>query len=124
IARAAIESTAENFSDGVVAPAFWFVVLGLPGLLAYKTINTADSMIGHLSPRYRDFGRAASRLDDWVNLPASRLAGILLALAAPLAGGSIRNALRVMLRDARKHRSPNAGWPESAAAGALDIALA
>jgi len=123
VSRAAIESTAENFSDAVVAPAFWFLLLGLPGLLAYKAINTADSMIGHLSPRYRDFGWAAARLDDLVNLPASRLAGCLVALAAPAAGGSVATAFAVMRRDAPGHRSPNAGWPEAAMAGALGIAL-
>jgi adenosylcobinamide-phosphate synthase len=124
ICRAAIESAAENFSDGVVAPALWFLVLGLPGLFAYKAINTADSMIGHLSERYRDFGWAAARLDDIVNLPASRIAGALLTLAAPLAAGSIVTAFRVMLADAGRHRSPNAGWPEAAMAGALGVALA
>ena len=124
ICRAAIESTAENFSDGVVAPAFWFALLGLPGLFAYKAINTADSMIGHLTDHHREFGWAAARLDDLVNLPASRLAGFLLALAAPVAGGSIGEALRTMARDAGKHRSPNAGWPEAAMAAALGLALA
>jgi adenosylcobinamide-phosphate synthase len=124
ICRAAIESAAENFSDGVVAPALWFLVLGLPGLFAYKAINTADSMIGHLSERYRDFGWAAARLDDLVNLPASRLAGALLAVAAPLASGSIVTAFRIMLADAGRHRSPNAGWPEAAMAGGLGVALA
>ena len=123
VSRAAIESAAENFSDAVVAPALWFALLGLPGLLAYKAINTADSMIGHLSPRHRDFGRAAARLDDLVNLPASRLAGSLVALAAPAAGGSVATAFAVMRRDAPGHRSPNAGWPEAAMAGALGVAL-
>jgi adenosylcobinamide-phosphate synthase len=122
--RAAIESTAENFSDGVVAPALWFAVLGLPGLIAYKAINTADSMIGHRSERHRKFGWAAARLDDLVNLPASRIAGALVALAAPTAGGSIGEAFRTMWRDAGKHRSPNAGWPEAAMAAALGLALA
>ena len=102
ICRAAIESTAENFSDGVVAPAIWFLLLGLPGLLAYKAINTADSMIGHLTPRHQDFGWAAARLDDLVNLPASRLAGALIALAAPAVGGQHRAGVPVMVRDARK----------------------
>jgi adenosylcobinamide-phosphate synthase len=124
ITRAAIESTAENFSDGVVAPAFWFAVFGLPGLLAYKMINTADSMIGHRSARHEAFGWAAARLDDCVNLPASRLAGFLIAMAAPFAHGTIGRSFAVMLDDARKHRSPNAGWPEAAMAGALGIALA
>lgn len=124
VSRASIESCAENFSDGVVAPAFWFAVLGLPGLFAYKAVNTADSMIGHKTDRHGAFGWAAARFDDLVNLPASRLSGLLIAFAAPLAGGSIRQALQTIGRDAGKHRSPNAGWPEAAMAGALDIALA
>ncbi|MCX5578662.1 adenosylcobinamide-phosphate synthase CbiB [Kaistia terrae] len=124
VTRAAIESTAENFSDGVVAPAFWFAVFGLPGLFAYKMINTADSMIGHRSTRHEAFGWAAARLDDLVNLPASRLAGFLIAMAAPFVGGTIKQSFVTMLDDARKHRSPNAGWPEAAMAGALGIALA
>jgi adenosylcobinamide-phosphate synthase len=124
ICRAAIESTAENFSDGVMAPAIWFLLLGLPGLLAYKAINTADSMIGHLTPRHQDFGWAAARCDDLVNLPASRLAGAFIALAAPASAGSIVQAFRVMVSDAPRHRSPNAGWPEAAMAAALGLALA
>jgi adenosylcobinamide-phosphate synthase len=123
VCRAAIESTAENFSDAVVAPAFWFAVLGLPGLLAYKAVNTADSMIGYLSPRYEQFGWASARLDDLVNLPASRIAGVLLALAAPAGGGCVGESLRIMRRDAPGHRSPNAGWPEAAMAAALGLAL-
>ena len=124
VSRAAIESTAENFSDGVVAPALWFAVLGLPGLFAYKMINTADSMIGHRTPRHRAFGWASARLDDLVNLPASRLAGFLIVMAAPFVGTSIGATFVVMLDNARKHRSPNAGWPEAAMAGALGLALA
>jgi adenosylcobinamide-phosphate synthase len=124
VCRAAIESCAENFSDGVVAPVFWLALLGLPGLLAYKAINTADSMIGHRSARHEAFGWAAARLDDLVNLVPARLTGVLLALVAPLTGGSITVSLQVMRRDAPKHRSPNAGWPESAMAGALGLALA
>ncbi|MGM4989247.1 adenosylcobinamide-phosphate synthase CbiB [Tardiphaga sp. 841_E9_N1_2] len=124
VSRAAIESTAENFSDGIVAPVFWLALLGLPGLIAYKAINTADSMIGHRSVRYQDFGWAAARLDDLVNLIPARLSGVLVALAAPVARGSIISSLKIMLRDASKHRSPNAGWPESAMAGALGIAIA
>ncbi len=124
VARAAIESAAENFSDGVAAPAFWFACLGLPGLLAYKAVNTADSMVGHLSDRHRAFGWASARFDDLVNLVPARLSGLLVALAAPAAGGSQVAAWRVMWRDARLHRSPNAGWPEAAMAGALGIALA
>ena len=124
ISRAAIESAAENFSDGLVAPAFWFALLGLPGLLAYKAINTADSMIGHRSERYRDFGRATARLDDVVNYLPARLSAILIALAARLVGGSVGKAFAIVASDAKKHRSPNAGWPEAAMAGALGIALA
>jgi adenosylcobinamide-phosphate synthase len=124
VARASIESLAENASDGVVAPAFWFVLLGLPGLVVYKAINTADSMIGHRTPRHEAFGWAAARLDDLVNLPASRLAGLLLASAAIFVpGASPADALEAMSRDASKHRSPNAGWPESAMAGALGLKL-
>lgn len=123
VARAAIESLAENLSDGVVAPAFWFAVAGLPGLAAYKAINTADSMIGHLSARHRAFGWASARLDDLVNLVPARLTALLLAGAAPLAGGSAGAAIRTAWRDAGLHRSPNAGWPESAMAGALGLAL-
>jgi len=124
VSRAAIESTAENFSDGIVAPVFWLALLGLPGLIAYKAINTADSMIGHRSMRYQDFGWAAARLDDLVNLIPARLSGLLVACVAPIARGSITTSLRVMMRDASKHRSPNAGWPEGAMAGALGIAIA
>lgn len=124
VARAAIESLAENFSDGVVAPAFWLAVAGLPGIALYKAINTADSMIGHLSPRYRAFGWAAARLDDLVNLPAARLTALLIALGAALTpGASAGAALGAAWRDARRHRSPNAGWPEAALAGALGLRL-
>jgi len=121
VARAAIESLAENFSDGIVAPLFWLAVLGLPGAAAYKAANTADSMIGHRNARYEDFGKAAARFDDLVNLPASRLAALWLALAA---GGGAGAALAAVWRDAGKHRSPNAGWPEAAMAGALGLKLA
>ncbi len=124
VCRAAIESCAENFSDGVVAPVFWLALLGLPGLLAYKAINTADSMIGHRTARHESFGWAAARLDDLVNLIPARLSGLLLALVAPAAKGTVIKTLKVMARDARKHRSPNAGWPESAMASALGLALA
>jgi len=125
VARAAIESLAENFSDGVVAPLFWLALAGLPGILIYKAINTADSMIGHLSDRHRAVGWAAARFDDLINLPASRLAGLWLVLAAAIIpGASARGAWRAVWRDARKHRSPNAGWPEAAMAGALDLRLA
>lgn len=124
IARAAIETTAENFSDGVVAPVFWFALLGLPGLVLYKAINTADSMIGHRNARFEAYGWAAARLDDLVNLVPARLAGLLVAFVAPIAGGRIGPALKIMMRDARVHKSPNAGWPEAAMAGALGVALA
>jgi adenosylcobinamide-phosphate synthase len=125
VARAAIESLAENFSDAVVAPVFWLVLAGLPGIALYKAINTADSMIGHRTPRHTEFGWAAARLDDLVNLPASRLAALLLIAASALrTDGSARRAWRAVRRDAAKHRSPNAGYPEAAMAGALDLSLA
>ncbi|MCB5203444.1 adenosylcobinamide-phosphate synthase CbiB [Neorhizobium sp. T786] len=125
VCRAAIESLAENFSDGIVAPAFWLGVGGLAGGAAYKAANTADSMIGHRSPRHQAFGWAAARFDDLINLPASRLSGALFVAAAALVPGtSPLNALAAIRRDARHHRSPNAGWPEAAMAGALGIALA
>jgi adenosylcobinamide-phosphate synthase len=124
VARAAIESCAENFSDGVAAPVFWYAIAGLPGLLVYKAANTLDSMIGHRSGRYLAFGWAAARLDDLLNLIPARLAGLLLAAAAAiLPNASGGRALAVMRRDAGRHRSPNAGWPEAAAAGALGLAL-
>jgi adenosylcobinamide-phosphate synthase len=124
ISRAAIESLAESFSDGVVAPLFWMAVAGLPGALAYKAINTADSMIGHKTPRHLHFGWAAARADDLVNLPASRLAALWLALAALLRPGlSARQAFVVAWQDAGRHDSPNAGWPEAAMAGALGVRL-
>jgi adenosylcobinamide-phosphate synthase len=125
IARAAIESLAENFSDGVVAPAFWLAAAGLAGGAVYKAINTADSMIGHRTPRHAAFGRAAARLDDLVNLPASRLSGLLLVAAAAMtSGASPAGAWRTLRRDAPRHRSPNAGYPEAATAGALGLTLA
>ncbi|WP_192255762.1 adenosylcobinamide-phosphate synthase CbiB [Mesorhizobium silamurunense] len=125
IARAAIESLAENFSDGIVAPAIWTGIGGLAGGVAYKAANTADSMIGHRTPKHEAFGRAAARFDDLINLPASRLTGLLIVLAAFLVkGADPRNAWQVMRRDAKKHRSPNAGWPEAAMAGALGLVLA
>ena len=125
VARAAIESLAENFSDGVVAPAIWTAVAGLPGGAIYKAINTADSMIGHRSERYAAFGSASARLDDLVNLPASRLTALLIVAASySIAGASPQNAWRAVRRDAPRHRSPNAGWSEAAMAGALGIAIA
>ena len=123
VCRAAIESLAENFSDGVVAPLFWMVVLGLPGALAYKAVNTADSMIGHRTERHEAFGWASARFDDLVNLPASRLSALWLMLAAIPLGLSPAGALRTIRSDAGHHRSPNAGWPEAAMAGALGIRL-
>lgn len=125
VCRAAIESLAENFSDGVVAPSLWLGLLGLGGGAGYKAINTADSMIGHRSPRHEAFGWASARLDDLVNLPASRLTGFLFVAAAFLVkGASPQDAFRAIMRDAHHHRSPNAGWPEAAMAGALGFALA
>lgn len=125
VCRAAIESLAENFSDGIVAPAFWLGVGGLAGGAAYKAVNTADSMIGHRTDRHEAFGWASARFDDLVNLPASRLSGALLVAAACLIpGASPARAIAAIRRDARHHRSPNAGWPEAAMAGALGIALA
>ncbi len=124
VARATIESLAENASDGVTAPVFWFAVLGLPGLAAYKAINTADSMIGHRTPRHEAFGWASARLDDLVNLPASRLTAALFVLAAMFCEASPGGAIKAVFRDAHRHRSPNAGWPEAAMAGALGLKLA
>jgi adenosylcobinamide-phosphate synthase len=126
VCRAAIESLAENFSDGVVAPALWYAFLGLPGLFAYKMLNTADSMIGHRNAKYIDFGWASARLDDLANWPAARFSILLIA-----AGAWVRSsrtaaiaALDAALRDSGLHRSPNSGWPEAAMAGALGIGLA
>jgi adenosylcobinamide-phosphate synthase len=116
VAMAAIESLAESFNDGVVAPIFWFVVGGLPGLFVYKAVNTADSLIGHREPRWRSFGWASARFDDLLNLIPARIAGGLVALVA-------RGGWRIMLRDASRHASPNAGWPEAAMAGALGVRL-
>jgi adenosylcobinamide-phosphate synthase len=125
VARAAIESLAENLSDGIVAPVMWLAIAGLPGAALYKAINTADSMIGHRTSRHAAFGWAAARLDDLVNLPASRLSALLLVAAAAIAkGASARAAWRAVWRDAARHRSPNAGYPEAAMAGALGLALA
>jgi adenosylcobinamide-phosphate synthase len=125
VARAAIESLAENFSDGVVAPVLWTALGGLTGGALYKAVNTADSMIGHKTDRYAAFGREAARLDDLINLPASRLAALWLVLAAALTtGASAQEAARAVRRDASSHRSPNAGWPEAAMAGALGLKLA
>lgn len=117
VALAATESLAESFCDGIVAPAIWFLVGGLPGMLMCKAVNTADSMIGHRDARYRAFGWAAARTDDLVNFIPARLSGLLICLARPGAAGL--NGLRMMLRDARHHASPNGGWPEAAMAGVL-----
>nr|QDF42253.1 cobalamin biosynthesis protein CobD [Bradyrhizobium symbiodeficiens] len=119
IARAAIESLAENASDGIVAPVFWGALFGLPGILGYKAINTLDSMIGHRSERHEAFGWAAARIDDVANFIPARLTGFLFVLLAPRRS----DALTCMTRDARRHRSPNAGWPEAAMAGGLGVRL-
>jgi adenosylcobinamide-phosphate synthase len=125
VSRAAIESLAENFSDGVVAPAFWYALLGLPGILAYKMLNTADSMIGHRSERHLHFGRWSARADDYANLVPARLSALVISLGAISLDGiaAARAAIGSALRDAGLHRSPNAGWPEAAFAGALGFAL-
>lgn len=119
VARSAIESAAENLSDGVIAPAFWFLLLGLPGLVTYKLINTADSMVGYRNERYAQFGTAAARLDDLLNLLPARLTALLIALTHGALG-----QWRAIAADARQHKSPNAGWPEAATARALGVALA
>lgn len=125
VSRAAIESLAENFADGVVAPALWYALLGLPGILAYKMLNTADSMIGHKNDTYLDFGWAAARLDDLANWPAARLSALIVAVAAWSRDGrpAALRTLAVASRDSGLHRSPNSGWPEAAFAGALDLQL-
>jgi len=125
VSRAAIESLAENFSDGVVAPIFWTAMFSLTGGVLYKAANTADSMIGHTSEKYNAFGWAAARFDDLINLPASRISAVLIILAAALIPGcSAWNAIKAVRRDAPHHRSPNAGWPEAAMAGALGLKIA
>ena len=122
VAKAALEGLAENTADGITAPIFWYALLGLPGLVIYKAINTADSMIGHKSEKYLHFGWAAAKLDDLVNLPASRLTGLMFAAAAWVSSKTdAQSALQSMWRDAGKHQSPNAGWPEAAMAGALGL---
>lgn len=124
VVKGAIESLAENMSDGVTAPLFWLVLAGLPGIALYKAVNTADSMIGHKSERYSEFGRASARLDDLLNLVPSRVTGWLIAVAAAiLPGVSGKDSIGAMARDARNHSSPNAGWPEASMAGALGIRL-
>jgi adenosylcobinamide-phosphate synthase len=122
VAKAALESLAENTADGIVAPVFWYALLGLPGIVAYKAINTADSMIGHKSDRHLFFGFCAAKLDDLVNLPASRLTALFFAMAALFTSkAAAQNALQSAWDDASKHKSPNAGWPEAAMAGALGL---
>jgi adenosylcobinamide-phosphate synthase len=124
VARAAIESLAENFADGVVSPVFWYVLAGLPGLFAYKMLNTLDSMIGYRNAKYLYFGWASARLDDLANLIPARLSGLIMALAVTFTpGGNPIKALQVMRTDASHHPSPNSGWPEAAMAGGLDLAL-
>ena len=125
ICRASIESLSENFSDGVIAPIFWYLIAGIPGILIYKTLNTADSMVGHLNDKYTHFGWASARLDDVANFIPARLTALLIFLTAmiiPSAQGF--KALESCLRDANRHRSVNAGWPEAAMAGALNIRIA
>lgn len=126
ISRASLESLAENSSDGIMAPFFWLCVAGLPGIICYKMINTADSMVGYLSDQYRDYGYASAKLDDWVNFIPSRLTGFSFCGATACHYGITQGiyALRIMIRDARLHKSPNAGWPESAMAASLGLALA
>jgi adenosylcobinamide-phosphate synthase len=119
IARAAIESLAENTSDGIVAPVFWGALFGLPGIVGYKAINTLDSMIGHRTERHEAFGWASARIDDLANFVPARLTGLLFVLIAPRRF----EAMACMMRDARRHRSINAGWPEAAMAGALGVRL-
>ncbi|KDE19555.1 cobalamin biosynthesis protein CobD [Acetobacter aceti 1023] len=119
VIRAALESLAENFSDGIVAPLFWTALFGLPGTVFYKAINTADSMIGHLSPRYAAFGMVSAKMDDLINLPASRLAALCILLAS--SPTQWQTIWATVWRDARRHRSPNAGWPETALATALGV---
>lgn len=125
VCRSAIESLAENLSDGVVAPVFWGALFGLPGLLSYKMLNTADSMIGHRTEMYKEFGWAAARLDDIANFLPARLTAFLIILAAILvSAGAMVQSIRAVIRDARKHNSFNAGYPEAAMAGALGLRLA
>lgn len=130
VVRAALESLAENASDGVVAPALWYLVFGLPGLFAYKVVNTADSMIGHMNTRYRDFGYASAKLDDLMNFVPARATAVLFAMASsfdrlsgPKRSPGFRKTMAVTRRDAPKHRSPNAGWPEVAMAVGLGVSL-
>lgn len=126
ISRASVESLAENFSDGTVAPIFWYAFLGLPGILAYKMLNTLDSMIGHRTKKYKHFGWASALLDDLANWIPARLSALLIAAGAFIVRGpqAAAHAVKIAFSDASLHRSPNAGWPEGAMSGALDVALA
>jgi adenosylcobinamide-phosphate synthase len=121
LTRAALESVAENTSDAAVAPLWWGALGGVPGLLVYRGANTLDAMIGHRSPRYNRFGWAAARLDDVLNYLPARATGLLVAICAPVAGGSSGRALTAWQRDAARHPSPNAGVAEAAFAGALGV---
>ncbi len=125
ISKAAIESVAENFSDGVVAPALWYAAFGLPGILFYKAVNTADSMIGHRTVKYENFGKGAAVLDDWMNWPAARLSSLIIVLAVAVGrGGKLAKTVwQITFRDAPLHLSPNAGWPEASFASALGLSL-
>jgi adenosylcobinamide-phosphate synthase len=123
VARAALESVAENTCDAIVAPLLWGAMAGLPGLLAYRAVNTLDAMVGHRSPRYANFGWAAARLDDLANVVPARVTAGLVAAAAPVVGGDSRAALRTAIADGRKHPSPNSGYSEAAFAGALGVRL-
>ncbi len=124
VCRAAIESCGENLSDGVIAPAFWYLLLGLPGIIAYKFLNTSDSMIGHYNKRYLEYGFWTARLDDWANYFPARITGYLLTFAGSIMGHNGSRGRYIMHRDGKLHRSPNAGWPEAALAGVLGLALA
>lgn len=123
LARATVESVAENTSDAVVAPLLWGALLGIPGLVAYRCVNTLDAMVGHRSVRYDRFGRVCARLDDVANLAPARLTGVLAVVLCPLVGGSPRETWRVLRRDGAEHPSPNSGWCEAAFAGALGLRL-
>ncbi|MGI9365284.1 MAG: adenosylcobinamide-phosphate synthase CbiB [Rhizobiaceae bacterium] len=125
VSKASIESLAENFSDGVVAPALWYLIGGLPGILFYKAVNTADSMIGHHNERYEYFGKPAAKLDDWLNWPAARLSSAIVVVAVLIGhgGSAAGNVWSATVRDASSHRSPNAGWPETSFAAALNLTL-
>ncbi len=124
VCRTAIESCGENLSDGVIAPAFWYLVLGLPGIIGYKCLNTSDSMIGHYNKRYLEYGFWTARMDDWANYFPARITGYLLTFAGSIMGHKGSTGRHIMHRDGKLHRSPNAGWPEAALAGVMGLALA